>query len=37
MMDERHKESERAFLVQCIWCGAKIREDKHEETPQVCA
>ena len=25
-----------SFMVQCIWCGAKIREDKEEETEGVC-
>ena len=24
------------FLVQCIWCGAKIRDDKEEDTTGVC-
>lgn len=24
------------FQVSCIWCGAKIREDKEEDTTGVC-
>jgi len=36
MMNERHKERDKAFLVQCIWCGSKIRDDKHEEAKGVC-
>lgn len=30
------QEVKEAFVVQCIWCGAKIREDKKEETTGVC-
>ena len=33
-MNER--EEEPTFLVQCNWCGAKIRDDKHEEAAGVC-
>jgi DNA-directed RNA polymerase subunit RPC12/RpoP len=35
-MNERRKERERTFLVQCIWCGSKIRDDKEEEAKGVC-
>ena len=35
-MDRRTNEIEEAFAVQCVWCGAKIREDKQEETAGVC-
>jgi DNA-directed RNA polymerase subunit RPC12/RpoP len=35
-MNERPREKEQAFLVQCIWCGSKIREDKEEEADGVC-
>ena len=35
-MNERHEESEGYFLVQCIWCGTKIREDEHEDATGVC-
>ena len=24
------------FVVQCSWCGSKIRDDKKEETNAVC-
>jgi DNA-directed RNA polymerase subunit RPC12/RpoP len=27
---------EEVFLVQCVWCGAKIRDDKQEDTSGVC-
>ena len=30
------EENEVTFVVQCIWCGAKIREDKQEEAAGVC-
>jgi DNA-directed RNA polymerase subunit RPC12/RpoP len=23
-------------MVQCIWCGSKIRDDKEEEAKGVC-
>ena len=35
-MKETTKEKEAAFMVQCIWCGAKIRDDKEEEAKGVC-
>ena len=31
-----NEENEVAFLVQCIWCGAKIRDDKEEEAAGIC-
>ena len=31
-----NEENEVAFLVQCIWCRAKIRDDKEEEAAGVC-
>jgi len=34
MMEER-SENEKAFPVECVWCGSKIREDK-EEASGVC-
>ena len=34
-MNER-REYETTFVVHCIWCGAKIRDDKEEETKGVC-
>jgi DNA-directed RNA polymerase subunit RPC12/RpoP len=33
------KETERVnekFLVQCVWCGSKIRDDEEEEATGVC-
>jgi DNA-directed RNA polymerase subunit RPC12/RpoP len=35
-MDFRSDERENTFLVQCVWCGAKIRDDKQEDTSGVC-
>jgi len=35
-MNEKLRERENAFLVQCIWCGAKIRDDEKEEAKGVC-
>jgi DNA-directed RNA polymerase subunit RPC12/RpoP len=35
-MNRKPKEDEETFLVQCIWCGAKIRDDKQEDTSGVC-
>lgn len=35
-MNERHEESEVNFLVQCVWCGTKIREDEDEDATGVC-
>jgi hypothetical protein len=35
-MNERPIERESSFMVQCIWCGAKIRDDKDEESAGVC-
>jgi DNA-directed RNA polymerase subunit RPC12/RpoP len=35
-MDRRTSEIEEAFPVQCVWCGAKIRDDKQEGTAGVC-
>ena len=35
-MNEKRIERERNFLVQCIWCGSKIRDDKEEESKGVC-
>ena len=32
-MNEQEKES---FEVRCIWCGARIRDDKEEEMTGVC-
>jgi len=35
-MKEIQSQREQTFVVQCIWCGAKIREGKKEETNGVC-
>ena len=29
-------EREDVYLVECVWCGTKIREDKEEDTDAVC-
>jgi DNA-directed RNA polymerase subunit RPC12/RpoP len=29
-------EQEDVYVVQCVWCGAKIREDNEEESTGVC-
>lgn len=35
-MNRKTDEKENKFLVQCVWCGAKIRDDKQEDTSGVC-
>jgi hypothetical protein len=35
-MNRKSDEKEDAFLVQCVWCGAKIRGDNEEDTTGVC-
>jgi len=35
-MNERKRNDETKFVIQCIWCGSKIRDDKEEETQGVC-
>jgi hypothetical protein len=35
-MNQRPGEKEQTFVVQCIWCGGAIREDKDEEAKGVC-
>jgi len=35
-MNRRQREKEKTFLIQCIWCGSKIRDDKEEEAKGVC-
>jgi len=35
-MDRSFKESEDRFLVQCAWCGSKIRDDDQEDASGVC-
>jgi hypothetical protein len=36
MIRECQKEEVNTYPVQCIWCGAKIRDDKEEEASGVC-
>ena len=31
-----HKTREDLYVVECVWCGAMIREDKEEDTNAVC-
>jgi len=35
-MNQNLREKDNAFVVQCIWCGAKIRDDENEEAKGVC-
>ena len=35
-MRQRRKERTQTFVVQCSWCGSKIRDDKKEEANAVC-
>ena len=35
-MSQTDKEKDHNFVVQCIWCGEKIRDDKTEESTGVC-
>ena len=35
-MNCKPKENDNTFLVQCIWCGAKIRDDTQEDASGVC-
>ena len=35
-MNERKREQEQTFVVQCTWCGSKIREDDEQESSGVC-
>jgi hypothetical protein len=32
----KEKEKDTRFVVQCIWCGATIRNDKEQEANGVC-
>ena len=36
MMNEKLRETENYSMVQCVWCGAKIRDDKDEEAQGIC-
>ena len=35
-MKETESRAEANFLVQCIWCGSRIRERNKDETNGVC-
>lgn len=35
-MKEDRKEHKPTFMVQCIWCGSTIRDDKEEDAQGVC-
>ena len=35
-MNQTDKEKDHTFVVQCIWCGEKIRDDNTEEGTGVC-
>ncbi len=35
-MTSSQTEQVNSYLVQCIWCGAKIRDDKQEDATGVC-
>ena len=35
-MNRKPKETPNSFLVQCIWCGTKIRDDKQEDASGAC-
>lgn len=35
-MDRRPNDRENRFLVECVWCGSKIRDDEQENTSAVC-
>ena len=32
----KEKQKEELFVVQCIWCGSTIRNDKEQEANGVC-
>jgi DNA-directed RNA polymerase subunit RPC12/RpoP len=35
-MNQQAKDHEDNYAVDCVWCGAKIREDNEEGTTGVC-
>lgn len=35
-MGNRSDNRQNNFLVQCAWCGAKIRDDEQEDASGVC-
>lgn len=35
-MSQNTIEREDLYVVECVWCGMKIREDTEEDTNAVC-
>lgn len=35
-MNQEPKQGEDMYPIQCVWCGAKIRDDKQEDASGVC-
>ena len=35
-MNQSSEQREEVYVIQCVWCGTKIREDKEEDTNGVC-
>ena len=35
-MNLRPEKNEDNFTIQCIWCGAKIRDNEQEDASGVC-
>ena len=35
-MNYRCDEAETTFLIQCVWCGTKIRDDEQEDASGIC-
>ena len=35
-MNERPEEKDDAYVVECNWCGAKIRDVNEDDTTGVC-
>ena len=33
---KQNVEQEDVYVVECVWCGAKIREDNEEASTGVC-
>jgi len=33
---KQNLEREDVYVVECVWCGTKIREDNDEESTGVC-
>ena len=35
-MNETLEERDELYVIECNWCGAKIRDDNNEDTTSVC-